>query len=145
MFFLTVFPFGLTDCFDERFIRAAAILSAVFAGLPLVGTAALFLFILKADENFFVRLREKEEAPVRIDGVFILRNLLGGILLVSGILMLFLPGQGVLTILIALLFPEFPGKRKLIARILDNPRIQGGLNRFRRKFGKKQFNFRKSL
>lgn len=145
MSFPSVLPLRLSDFFDEGGIGTAAVLSLVFAGLFVIGTAALLLFILKADENFFVRLREREEMPIRVGALFVLRNLVGGVLLVSGILMLFLPGQGVLTILNSLLFLEFPGKRKLIARILDNPRTQEGLNRFRRRFGKKQFNFRKSL
>lgn len=42
-----------------------------------------------------------------------LRNVLGAILLVAGIAMLVLPGQGVPTILISLGLMNFPGKYRL--------------------------------
>lgn len=129
----------------ERLLRFAGIVSVVFAVLAGVGTAALFLFVLSADEDFFLRLREKEAKPVRIGPLFFLRNAVGIVLLVSGILMLFLPGQGILTILLSLVFLEFPGRHRLISRILDSRRTQAGLNGIRKKFGKKRFNFRKSL
>jgi hypothetical protein len=44
--------------------------------------------------------------------LWVLRNLLGGALVVAGIAMLVLPGQGILTILIGLLLMDFPGKRR---------------------------------
>jgi hypothetical protein len=44
--------------------------------------------------------------------LLILRNLLGALLVVCGILALVLPGQGVLTILVGVLLMNFPGKRR---------------------------------
>ncbi len=45
--------------------------------------------------------------------VLVVRNLLGIILLLAGIAMLILPGQGILTILVALMLLTFPGKYRL--------------------------------
>ena len=58
----------------------------------------------------------------------ILKNLVGAILLVMGIAMLVLPGQGVLTILIGLSLLDFPGRRACQHRLLTRPQIFAALN-----------------
>lgn len=71
----------------------------------------------------------------------VLRNSLGLLLLLAGIAMLMLPGQGLLTMLIGLCLMDFPGKRRLLGRMVQNARIQRGLNWVRRKQGKTKFAF----
>ncbi|MBK5966922.1 hypothetical protein CCR95_23335 [Thiocystis minor] len=66
---------------------------------------------------------------------FILRgfkNVLGWALILSGILMLVLPGQGLLTIIIGLILSDFPGKFTLERRLASRPRILGAINWLRR-------------
>lgn len=64
-----------------------------------------------------------------------LKNLLGLVLLVGGVIMLFIPGQGVLTIAMGLLLMNYPGKYRLERRIVGIPAVLRGLNwlRARRK------------
>lgn len=50
--------------------------------------------------------------------ILILKNLIGGILLAGGILMLVTPGQGLLTMVIGLMLMDFPGKRSLEIRLI---------------------------
>lgn len=64
-----------------------------------------------------------------------LKNLLGWALILSGILMLILPGQGLLTILIGLMLSDFPGKFALERRLARTPRILGAINWLRRRGG----------
>lgn len=45
--------------------------------------------------------------------LLILKNLVGVVFIVLGIIMLFIPGQGLLTILIGIIFLNFPGKYRL--------------------------------
>lgn len=66
----------------------------------------------------------------------VLKNLAGGLLAVAGLAMLVLPGQGLLTLILALVLLDIPGKRKLEARLLSHPRLLGMLNRTRRRFGR---------
>ena len=66
----------------------------------------------------------------------ILKNGLGVLFLLSGLAMLVLPGQGLLTLFIGLVLVDFPRKRNLILRILGNRRIFGMINRLRAKSGK---------
>lgn len=71
--------------------------------------------------------------------LFVLRNLLGVVLIILGIIMLFTPGQGVLTILLGVLLVEFPGKHRVMKKILKRPQVLAGANRFRARFGKPPF------
>lgn len=64
------------------------------------------------------------------------KNTLGALLLIAGILMLFLPGQGLLTIAIAAILLDYPGKYRLERRLAATPAIFNGLNWLRRKAGK---------
>jgi Putative transmembrane protein (PGPGW) len=67
---------------------------------------------------------------------WVLRNLVGVVLLVAGIAMLVLPGQGLLTLLAAVSLMDFPGKRRLERRLLSRPRVLEVLNRWRRRVGR---------
>jgi heme A synthase len=68
--------------------------------------------------------------------VLVLKNALGAVLVVMGLAMLALPGQGILTLVAGLMLLNFPGKRRLEIRIARAPRIFHGLNWLRRKAGK---------
>ena len=57
------------------------------------------------------------------------------LLLAAGVVMLLAPGQGLLTIMVALLFLDFPGKRRLQRRIVASPRVLRALNAMRRRAG----------
>ena len=73
--------------------------------------------------------------------VFLARNALGLLLVAAGLAMLFLPGQGLLTVLIGVCVMDFPGKRGLLQRLVRGPKVQGALNWIRRKRGKEPFAF----
>ena len=64
------------------------------------------------------------------------RNLLGALLLLMGVLMLALPGQGILTIVVALTLLDFPGKHRLQRRILRQPNVLNTINRLRKRSGR---------
>ncbi len=68
--------------------------------------------------------------------VWLLRNALALVLLVAGILMLVLPGQGLLTILIAVMTSTFPGKYRLERAIMRRPGVFRAANWIRRRNGK---------
>jgi len=77
-----------------------------------------------------------EHHPVLRAMALALKNLFGVILLLGGVAMLVLPGQGMLTILIGLSLIDFPGKRSLERRIVGRPLVLLAINRIRRKFNK---------
>lgn len=66
----------------------------------------------------------------------IVKNAVGAIFLFAGFLMLFLPGQGILTMLIGVSMLDFPGKRMLEAKMIGQPAVLNAINSMRQKFGK---------
>lgn len=71
----------------------------------------------------------------------IAKILIGVFLLLCGIAMLVLPGQGLLTILIGLSLIPFPGKHKLEQTILSRKSVRSSLNWIRTKAKKAPFVF----
>ena len=65
--------------------------------------------------------------------IIVAKNILGLAMLISGLLLLILPGQGVLTMIIGLLLIDYPGKFKLEQKIISIPSVFRGLNWFRAK------------
>lgn len=63
------------------------------------------------------------------------RNVLAAVFVLAGVVMLVLPGQGLLTILIGLLLLDFPGKRALELRLVRRPALRAFLDRLRAKRG----------
>lgn len=74
-----------------------------------------------------------KQTPVIGWPLIVLKNLLGVIFLLAGIVMLVTPGQGILSLLVGLSLVNFPGKRKLESRILRNPKIAKAINGLRAK------------
>jgi hypothetical protein len=78
----------------------------------------------------------KDHHPVlRLLGL-VAKNIVGVVFLLAGFAMLFLPGQGVLTMLIGISLMDFPGKRALEAKMIGQPTLLGVINSMRQKFGK---------
>lgn len=105
----------------------------------LLGMAAAAIILVKLPADYFQRhLAEHRqyEHPARHWTWVVARNVLGVVLLVAGIAMLVLPGQGVLTVVLGLMLIDFPGKRALLRKLLTNARFLGAANRFRARFGK---------
>ncbi len=69
----------------------------------------------------------------------VLKNLLGVALVGAGIVMLVLPGQGILTILIGVMLMDFPGKYALEKRLVSRPTVMRSLNWMRAKANRPPF------
>ena len=65
----------------------------------------------------------------------ILKNIVAIIFIIAGFIMLFTPGQGLLTILVGLGLSDFPRKFALERRIVRNKKIFNGLNWMRKRTG----------
>ena len=66
----------------------------------------------------------------------IVKNIVGAVFFLAGFAMLFLPGQGLLTMLIGISLMDFPRKRELEAKMVGQPTLLGGINMMRQKFHK---------
>ena len=66
----------------------------------------------------------------------IIKNLIGYTLILGGIIMLFVPGQGLFTIFIGLILSNYPGKYNIERRIVAMPKILKTINWLRKKSNK---------
>ncbi len=103
---------------------------------------AIAIVMVKIPENYFSSHYQRDFLPnssffVRW-GAVILKNLLGLVLIVLGILLSLpgVPGQGLLTILLGLIMLDIPGKRPLEAKIVQRPTILAAINNLRAKYNK---------
>jgi len=76
--------------------------------------------------------RKEQNQAIRLILLFG-KNLLALILIAGGIAMLFLPGQGLLTILIGVMLLDFPGKYVIERRIVQQPKVMQTINWLRAK------------
>ena len=66
----------------------------------------------------------------------VIKNLIGFLLLIAGIIMIFGPGPGLLTILLGIIMLDIPGKRPLEANIIKRPAILAAVNNLRSRYKK---------
>ena len=86
----------------------------------------------KIINNYFKVLSKKNPSAKSLK----IKNSIGLILILCGILMLILPGQGVLTIITGLIFLDYPGKFKFERLLVRNKLILNSMNWIRRKLNK---------
>ena len=113
------------------------VLSLIFFVGSLI--AIPFILVRLRADYFDIRVprpwMEDHHPILRALGHFV-KNTVGAIFLFVGFLMLFLPGQGILTMLIGISMLDFPGKRKLEALLIGRPTVLNTINGMRKKFGK---------
>lgn len=121
--------------------RIAIILSLASLVMLVASLVLTPLLLVKLPANYFLldkpplMIRLREATPgYRL--VILLKNLLGGICILAGILMLVLPGQGLLTILVGVFLLDFHGKKELERKLISRPRILKSINWLRRHYGK---------
>jgi hypothetical protein len=112
---------------------------SVASGIMLVLTAIGIPFaIVKLPEDYLVNdgqagWLDKQPAMVRW-GLSTLKNLLGVVLVILGIIMLVLPGQGILSIVLGLSLVDFPGRHALQCKLIRRPKVIDSINWIRLKF-----------
>jgi len=86
---------------------------------------------------FCLDYRQRRAADKNLKTVLIsvLKNLLGALLVIAGIIMFFIPGQGILTLIIGLGFMTFPGKYALERKLVSQKTVLKSINWIRNKAG----------
>jgi hypothetical protein len=67
------------------------------------------------------------------------KNICGAILILAGGMMIFIPGQGLLTMFVGLTLLDFPGKYQLEKRIVRVPPLLRTINWIRKRKGRPEF------
>ena len=122
----------------QVFFQTLGLLSLALFVLSLV---VFPLVVANLPNDYFVRdkrdpAHQKRRHPVVWVFITVVKNIFGFALILAGIAMLVLPGQGILTILIGLALANFPGKFTLERRLMRLPSVGKALNRIRKLAGK---------
>jgi hypothetical protein len=94
-------------------------------------------------EDYFVnkkisKMRSKN--PLLWCIILIIKNIIGYSLILGGIMMLVLPGQGVFTIIIGFMLSNYPGKYSIERKFIAIPSILKSINWLRKKSNKPPLN-----
>lgn len=133
---------------------SASITETIQSALPILAGISLITFCIsllcipwlvsQLPQNYFQNPKDVREQPLSTSSIsgpiiFLLRNLIGFVLFTAGIAMLFLPGQGIITMIIGIGIMSFPYKQYLIYRATRPASIQSAMDWIRQKTGKESF------
>ena len=132
-------PFLFDWTVEHSALTAQLVLASII--LAIAYAIGVFFAIAHMSSDYFVNTTPSEATWRRRYPLLrllfrILKNLAGSILVVLGLAMLVLPGQGILTILIGLTLLDFPYKSGLEIWIIQSPSIRHGIDRVRKRAGK---------
>ena len=119
---------------QQLLVWAGVISLAVF----ILSLLSLPWLVAQIPEDYFLPKKRqptawKNQHPVIRLLALVGKNLIGCGLIVAGLLMLFLPGQGILTLVMGLMLVDYPGKFRLERKVVKTPAILNGLNWLRKK------------
>ena len=119
-------------------------ISLVSLTIFIISILSIRWLVLLIPENYF---KEKKNSVLK-EKYFLywiafkfIKNSLGYLLIIGGILMLVLPGQGILTIFIGMILSDYPGKYNIEKKIIQSSIILRTINSIRKKSGKKSLKF----
>lgn len=106
-----------------------------------VSLAAIPWVVARIPEDYFTHQGHRHTLKARRHPLIQMmtvvgKNMLGFILLVAGFIMLFTPGQGVLSMLFGLMIMNYPGKYRLECWLISRGPVFSSVNALRRKQGK---------
>jgi hypothetical protein len=116
---------------------------AVFSIISFIGSLLLVpVLVIRIPDDYFAETKRHRwepwahEHPLIRWSLLIIKNALGYIFIVLGIAMLVLPGQGVLTIMIGMMFINFPGKYRLERWVVMRGPVLNLINQLRHRAGR---------
>ena len=118
-------------------------LGSISVFILIISVFMMVLIISFLPENYFksenrnlISSVQNSRYPLLKLLVLITKNFFGVLLLLSGILMLVLPGQGILTIITGLVFMDYPGKYKFERKLLRQKGVINSINWIRSRLSK---------
>jgi hypothetical protein len=120
------------------------IASAMSLGAVILALVGVPWVITRLPADYFSqprrhRWRESDDEPLFAVVIGLLKNVVGAVLVVLGVIMLVTPGQGLLTLLAGLLLMNFPGKYQLECWLVMRPGVLRALNWLRGRQGELPF------
>lgn len=106
----------------------------IFSALTFVFSLLMLPWLIgRIPVDYFSRPRAPDRWPALLNPRAMVRNLLGLPILLAGIAMLVLPGQGILTIMVGLAIMNFPGKFTIEKWVVTRKGVLTAMNWIRQK------------
>jgi hypothetical protein len=121
------------------------IILSILSVLTFLGTLLIIpVIVIFLPEDYFIKYGHKHnylfnKHPVLRYFVLIIKNVFGVFFIALGIILLFLPGQGILTIFVGILLIDFPKKKALIIYFVKKEKIHKAINKLRIRYNKPEF------
>lgn len=124
---------AFTSSRSDLLIALGSLSLLTFAGTLLL----LPVLLVRIPPDYFLETHIPQRKNRRSRILFhIAKNLAGILFLLMGIIMLFIPGQGLLTIMAGLWLMDLPGKRRVEIRMIRNRSVYGAVDLIRKKAGR---------
>ena len=106
----------------------------------LISVLLLPWFVARIPEDYFShphrhRVTRGSRHPLVQGMIVAVKNLLGALFVLAGLIMLFTPGQGLLTLVVGLMLMNFPGKYAIERWLVGRPGVLRAINWLRRRGG----------
>jgi len=122
------------------FIEPYAEIAAAISVLTLLASLLIIpLVVVRLPENYFVNPDKRafpKSHPLLRYVFIVMKNSLGIFLFLAGLVMLFTPGQGLLTLAVSLIIMDYPHKYQLERKLFARPGIHKTLNWIRQRYHK---------
>ncbi|PIP03619.1 MAG: hypothetical protein COW18_08775 [Zetaproteobacteria bacterium CG12_big_fil_rev_8_21_14_0_65_54_13] len=104
----------------------------------IIGLISMPFIVARIPVDYFIHDRRQHikgdrRHPVIEMAIVVLKNILGSILLLTGFIMLFTPGPGLICMLVGLMIINYPGKYRLERWLIHRPLILQAVNAMRKK------------
>ena len=112
------------------------------AALFVLSNVLLVILLAALPVDFFSRPAARvfggDRHPALAVAILIGKNVAGAVVILVGIVLALpgVPGPGTLLIVVGLALGDFPGKRRLEARLAGHARVLGAINALRARFGR---------
>lgn len=130
---------GLVDWLEHHLGATASV--AVLSVLLSIGSLwAGYRYLVTIPPDYFNRPHKawdqwRQYHPILRWTLLIGKNILGSILIAAGIIMLFTPGQGILSLILGIALIDFPGKRRLERYLVQRHSVLTAINKMRAQAG----------
>ncbi len=103
--------------------------------------AVIPVLVARMRADYFVRKQTDatswgQHHPLVRWSILVVKNIVGAVFALMGLVMLLTPGQGILTLLVGISLMNFPGKRRLELRVARLPAVLKSMNWIRQKAGR---------
>ena len=104
----------------------------------IVSLASVSILLISLPSDYFSRKKRVSRIrnPILRLLLRLLKNVCGIVFLIGGFIMLFTPGQGILSLLVGVILCDFPGKRKVERKIIERPLVLSTINRIRARYNR---------